>query len=96
VTAVQSWLPANLAGIPDASVVQVQGILSGVTVAETTQGRRWAEAVVCTGDGSIRVRVYPTVFDACVGLLIDGGAVTVTGLMDRRDTVPFVMAREVA
>lgn len=94
-TAVQSWLPANVAGLPDGTVVQVSGTLTNVAVADTAQGRRWAEAVVCTGDGSIRVKVYAEVHDACVGLLVDGERVTVTGMLDRRGPVPFVMAREV-
>ncbi len=93
--AVQSWLPANIAGLPDGTEVQVSGTLTNVVVAETKQGRRWAEAVVATGDGSIRVQVFPEVFDACADLLVDGDRVTVTGMLDRRDKVPFVMAREV-
>ncbi len=94
-TAVQSWLPANVAGEPDGTEVAVCGALTDVVVQDTAQGRRWAEAVVATGDGSIRVRVYPKVYAACAGLLVDGGRVTVTGMLDRRDDVPFVMAREV-
>ncbi len=94
-TAAQAWLPANVAGEPDGSRVGVSGTLTNVVVQETAQGRRWAEAVVATGDGSIRVRVYPKVFEACTGLLVDGSRVTVTGLLGRRDTVPYVMAREV-
>jgi DNA polymerase III subunit alpha len=95
VTAVQSWLPANVAGLPDGTEVQVSGTLTNVVVGETAQGRRWAVAAVVTGDGSVRVRVYPKVYAACRGLLVGGGRVTVTGLMDRRDTVPFVLARGV-
>ncbi len=94
-TAVQSWLPANVAGLPDGTVVQVSGTLTNVVLDVTVQGRRWAEAVVATGNGSIRVRVYPKVYAACAGLLVDGSVVTVTGLLDRRGTVPYVMAREV-
>jgi hypothetical protein len=95
VNIIQSWLPANVAGLPDGTEVQVSGTLTNVVVDETKQGRQWAEAVIETGDGSVRVRVYPKVYGACAGLLVDGGRVTVTGMLDRRDTVPFVMAREV-
>ncbi len=94
-TAAQSWLPVNVGGEPDGTEVQVSGTLTNVVVQETAQGRRWAEAVVATGDGSIRVRVYPKVYAACAGLLVDAAVVTVTGLLDRRDDVPYVMAREV-
>ncbi len=95
-TAVQSWLPANVAGEPDGTRVGVPGTLTGVTVQETKQGRRWVEAVVATGDGSIRVQVYAEVFDACAGLLVDGSAVTVTGVLDRRGPALVVMTRDVA
>ncbi len=92
---VQPWPPANIAGLPDGTVVQVSGTLANVVVEETKQGRRWAEVAVVTGDGTAWVQVYPTVFDACAGLLVDGNVVTVSGMLDRRGTVPFVMAREV-
>ncbi len=49
-TAVQSWLPANIAGLPDGTEVQVSGALTNVMVAETKQGRRWAEAHVARAD----------------------------------------------
>jgi hypothetical protein len=91
----QAWLPANIAGVPDGVTVSVTGTLTKVEVAETHQRRAWANAVVETGDGSVRVQVYPKVYEACAGLLVDGGRVTVVGVMDRRADVPFVMAREV-
>ncbi len=94
-TAVQSWLPANIAGLTDGTDVQVSGVLTNVVVADTKQGRRWAQAVVATGDGSIRVLVFPEVYDACADLLVDDDRVTVTGMLDRRGAVPYVMAREV-
>jgi len=92
---IQAWLPANLAGVPDGVTVSVTGTLSGVVKAETRQQRMWANAVVETGDGSVRIQVYPKVYPTCVDLLVDGGRATVVGIMDRRADVPFVLAQEV-
>lgn len=94
-TGAQSWLPANIAGLPDGSVVQVFGVLSDVVIEDTPQSGLYAQAVLSTGDGSIHIRVYPQVFGARGGMLLEGSRVTATGRLDRRGTVPFVTAREV-
>jgi hypothetical protein len=91
----QSWLPANIAGLPDASEVYVEGVLSDLVVCESAQGGQWCRALLNTGDGTIRIKVYPAVFANHRDALHDGERIAVVGTLDRRENVPFVLVKEV-
>lgn len=91
----QSWLPANIAGEPDGAMVGAVGTLAAVERQVTAQGLGWATARLDTGDGSVRLLVFPKTYAAHAPLVVDGARVTVTGRMDRRDDVPRVLVHEV-
>lgn len=92
---IQSWLPASIASEPDGATVSVRGVVADVERHVTRQGRDWLTARLDTGDGSVRLLVFPKTYDTHAPLIVDGARVTVTGRMDRRDDVPRVLALEV-
>lgn len=87
--------PPTFAHAVDGETVTLRGILVGVQVWETAQGREWATAVLECGDGGVQVEFLPKVYEACSDLIVEDGQVTVTGLVDRRPDVPVLSARKV-
>lgn len=87
--------PPTFANAVDGETVALRGMLVGVQVRSTAQGRAWATAVLECGDGGVEVEFFPRVYAECADLIVEDGQVTVTGLVDRRPDVPVLAARKV-
>jgi DNA polymerase III subunit alpha len=68
---------------PDGALVTLSGVLTGVQLGTTRQGRAWCTATLTTVSGAVPVDVYPLCYTAA-GPLGDGQVVTVTARVDWR------------
>jgi DNA polymerase-3 subunit alpha len=81
-------------GRPDAQIVKVGGILSGVQRKVTKQGNQWAAATLEDLAGAIEVMFFPQTYAAYAASITEDAVVVVKGRVDRRDDVPKLIAMD--
>jgi DNA polymerase III subunit alpha len=79
---------------PDAQVVKVGGILSGVQRKVTKQGNQWAAATLEDLAGAIEVLFFPQTYQLYATSIAEDAVVVVKGRVDRRDDVPKLIAMD--
>ena len=81
-------------GRPDAQIVKVGGILSGVQRKVTKQGNQWAAATLEDLAGAIEVMFFPQTYAAYAASITEDAVVVVKGRVDRRDDAPKLIAMD--
>ncbi len=81
-------------GRPDAQIVKVGGILSGVQRKVTKQGNQWAAATLEDLAGAIEVMFFPQTYASYAASITEDAVVVVKGRVDRRDDVPKLIAMD--
>ncbi|MBV9094702.1 MAG: DNA polymerase III subunit alpha, partial [Streptosporangiaceae bacterium] len=81
---------------PDAQIIRVGGILSGVQRKVTRQGNQWATATLADLAGAIEVLFFPQTYQLCAASIAEDAVVVVKGKVDRRDDVPKLIAMDLA
>jgi DNA polymerase III subunit alpha len=79
---------------PEAQIVKVGGILSGVQRKVTKQGNQWAAATLEDLAGAIEVMFFPQTYAAYAASITEDAVVVVKGRVDRRDDVPKLIAMD--
>jgi DNA polymerase III subunit alpha len=79
---------------PDAQIVKIGGILSGVTRKVTKQGNQWAAATLEDLAGAIEVLFFPQTYQLYATSIAEDAVVVVKGRVDRRDDVPKLIAMD--
>ncbi|HTX29692.1 MAG TPA: DNA polymerase III subunit alpha [Streptosporangiaceae bacterium] len=79
---------------PEAQIVRVGGILSGVQRKVTKQGNQWAAAILEDLAGAIEVLFFPQTYSSYAASITEDAVVVVKGRVDRRDDVPKLIAMD--
>jgi DNA polymerase III subunit alpha len=82
--------------VPDGQVVNLAGILTGVTRRITKQGRPWASASLESLDGAVEVLFFPNTYELVGQYIAEDAIVVVRGRVDRRDDQPRLMAMDLS
>jgi DNA polymerase-3 subunit alpha len=82
--------------VPDGKIVDLAGILSGVSRRITKQGRSWATATLEDLGGAVEVMFFPNTYDEIGQYVAEDAIVVVRGRIDRRDDQPRLMAMDLS
>jgi DNA polymerase-3 subunit alpha len=82
--------------VPDGQIVNLAGILSGVSRRITKQGRGWASATLEDLGGAVEVMFFPNTYELVGQYIAEDAIVLVRGRVDRRDDQPRLMAMDLS
>jgi len=82
--------------VPDGQIVNLAGILSGVSRRITKQGRSWASASLEDLGGAVEVMFFPNTYELVGQYVAEDAIVVVRGRVDRRDDQPRLMAMDLS
>src|SRR5690606_31855398 len=82
--------------VADGAVVNLAGILSGVSRRVTKQGKAWASATLEDLAGGVEVLFFPNTYELVGQWLAEDAIVIVRGRVDRRDEQPRVFAMDLS
>jgi DNA polymerase-3 subunit alpha len=82
--------------VSDGQIVNLAGILSGVSHRITKQGRSWASATLEDLGGAVEVLFFPNTYELVGQYIAEDAIVVVRGRIDRRDDQPRMMAMDLA
>jgi DNA polymerase III subunit alpha len=83
-------------GRPDAQVVKVGGILSGVQRKVTKQGNQWAAATLEDLAGAIEVLFFPQTYQLYATSIAEDAVVILKAKVDRRDDAPKLVVMDLS
>jgi DNA polymerase-3 subunit alpha len=82
--------------IADGAVVNLAGILSGVSRRVTKQGKAWASASLEDLAGGVEVLFFPNTYELVGQWVAEDAIVVVRGRVDRRDEQPRLIAMDLS
>jgi len=82
--------------VDDGRIVNLAGILTGVTRKITKQGRSWASASLEDLGGAVEVMFFPNTYELIAEYVVEDAIVLVRGRIDRRDDQPRLMAMDMS